>query len=195
MAQNKAKLAQLEELFGQYWDIAFTEGSTGVNQSEKANGVLHALRLLLDQPEDEPVTDTGQYRITADKIVELIVYAKDYDADKIAALLKSLPVLDQPEGEPKAWLIKFKDTDGTQRSRSYTHNAIGDYRQIDPDATSEELYTHAQPLQPITADDVTDEMIDELARRCPTMNSVEVDRQTIAASFNIYNTYLAGEAT
>lgn len=149
MAQNKAKLAQLEELFGQYWDIAFTEGSTGVNQSEKANGVLHALRLLLDQP----------------------------------------------EGEPKAWLIKFKDTDGTQRSRSYTHNAIGDYRQIDPDATSEELYTHAQPLQPITADDVTDEMIDELARRCPTMNSVEVDRQTIAASFNIYNTYLAGEAT
>lgn len=100
-----------------------------------------------------------------------------------------------PKGEPKAWLINFKDTGGNQQSRSYTHNAIGDYRQIDPDATSERLYTRPPLPKQITVDDVTDEMIDELARRCPTMNSVEVDRQTIAASFNIYNTYLAGEAT
>lgn len=58
MPQNKAKLAQLaaiEEILGQYWDLAFTEGSTGVNQSEAANGVLHNMRRLLDQPEGEPV--------------------------------------------------------------------------------------------------------------------------------------------
>ena len=44
----------------------------------------------------------------------------------------------------------------------------------------------AAPRKQITADDVTDEMIDELARQCPTYNTVEVDRQTIAASVNIY---------
>jgi hypothetical protein len=55
MPQNKEKLAAIEELFGQYWDLAFTEGSTGANQSTAANDVLHNLRQLLDQPECEPV--------------------------------------------------------------------------------------------------------------------------------------------
>jgi hypothetical protein len=79
------------------------------------------------------------------------------DADDAIAMLQGL--LDQPEGEPVAWQIKFKDEHGTQRNVTYTHNAIGDYRQIDPDAICEPLYTHPAPFIPITADMVTDEMV------------------------------------
>jgi hypothetical protein len=51
-----------------------------------------------------------------------------------------------------AWQINFKDEHGTPRTVSYSHNAIGDYRQIDTDATCEPLYTHPAPFTPITAD-------------------------------------------
>lgn len=50
------------------------------------------------------------------------------------------------DGEPAAWQIKFKDEHGTQRSVTYTHNAIGDYRQIDPDAICDPLYTSPQAI-------------------------------------------------
>lgn len=49
------------------------------------------------------------------------------------------------------------------------------------------LYTPPQALTTITADDVTDEMIDELARRYETYNTVEADREIIAALVNVYN--------
>jgi hypothetical protein len=48
------------------------------------------------------------------------------------------------------------------------------------------LPTSPAAFIPITAGMVTDEMIDALARQCPTYNTVEIDRQTIAASVNIY---------
>ena len=85
----------------------------------------------------------------------------DFDADNLVdsatEMLQSLPMV---EGEPAAWQIKFKDQNGTQRQVTYTHNAIGDYRQIDPNAICDPLYTSPQPLQPITAEDVTDQMVD-----------------------------------
>ena len=50
--QNKEKL---DELLGQYWDIAHSEGSTGVSRGDEAGAVLSAIKSLLDQPEGEPV--------------------------------------------------------------------------------------------------------------------------------------------
>lgn len=38
------------ELIGQYWDLGFTEGKTGVNQSDAANKVLHEIRVRLAAP-------------------------------------------------------------------------------------------------------------------------------------------------
>lgn len=78
------------------------------------------------------------------------------EADKV---LKALPLI---TGEPKAWLINFKDMDGMQRSRSYTHNAIGVYRQIDRNATSEELFTHPlAPLKMLTLSELDDKLTTE----------------------------------
>ena len=41
---------EFEELLEQYWDLAYLEGKTGQLQGDKANEVLHALRLLAEQP-------------------------------------------------------------------------------------------------------------------------------------------------
>lgn len=60
-------------------------------------------------------------------------------------LMQSLPMV---KAEPVAWQIKFKDEHGTQRQVVYTHNAIGDYRQIDTNAICEPLYTSPNPLHP-----------------------------------------------
>lgn len=35
--------ARIRDLFGRYWDLAFREGKTGVNQAEAANALLHSL--------------------------------------------------------------------------------------------------------------------------------------------------------
>jgi hypothetical protein len=50
MPQNK----KLDELLGQYWDIAHSEGATGVSRGDEAGVVLSALQGLLDQPDVEP---------------------------------------------------------------------------------------------------------------------------------------------
>lgn len=42
-----AKLTDFEELLGQYWEIAFTEGLTGLRDGNKANEILHKLRAVL----------------------------------------------------------------------------------------------------------------------------------------------------
>ena len=114
----------------------------------------------------------------------------DFDADNLVdsatEMLQSLPMV---EGEPAAWQIKFKDQNGTQRQVTYTHNAIGDYRQIDPNAICDPLYTSPQPLQPITADDVTDEMIHNWHANtfgAQAMGGV-TDRDMIVAAVNAFN--------
>ena len=49
-------IKEFEELLEQYWDLAYLEGKTGQLQGDKANEVLHALRLLAEQPaQQEPV--------------------------------------------------------------------------------------------------------------------------------------------
>ena len=49
-------------------------------------------------------------------------------------------------GDPSAWQIKYARVDGTSRTVVHEHNAIGDYRLIDPSATSTPLY--AAPVVP-----------------------------------------------
>ena len=41
---------EFENLLGQYWDLAYLEGKSGVSQGDKANEVLHALKNLAEQP-------------------------------------------------------------------------------------------------------------------------------------------------
>jgi hypothetical protein len=47
--------------------------------------------------------------------------------------------------EPEAWRISYIGADGIEYRRIFGHNAIGDYRRIDPKATSTPLYTAPQP--------------------------------------------------
>ena len=95
---------------------------------------------------------------------------------------------------PKIYTVFDKDGDPAVSFLSLAdcHQHINDSIMNDiPDAAR--CYIRAmypephQPLQPITAEDVTDEMIDELARRCETYNTVEADREIIEASVNVYN--------
>lgn len=46
VARELPALRQVEELFGQYWDVAYAEGASGNSQSEAANAVLSELRAL-----------------------------------------------------------------------------------------------------------------------------------------------------
>jgi hypothetical protein len=48
---------------------------------------------------------TDKFTITGDKIAELIVYAKDYDAEKISKLLQSLPMV---SAEPVAYMLEYQ---------------------------------------------------------------------------------------
>lgn len=46
-APNVRVMAEFEDLIGQYWDIAFAEGKSGVPQGTEANEVLNKLRACL----------------------------------------------------------------------------------------------------------------------------------------------------
>lgn len=37
---------EFEELLGAYWDLAFSEGTTGISRGDEANLILHKLRTL-----------------------------------------------------------------------------------------------------------------------------------------------------
>lgn len=45
---------KIEELLGQYWDLAYREGKTGENLAEEANEVLWKLRELVDSKQGPP---------------------------------------------------------------------------------------------------------------------------------------------
>ena len=90
----------------------------------------------------------------------------------------------EPEAEARAWEISYKNPEtGDQKTIVFMHNAIGDYRMFDPDATSEPLYkaTSPQAHTEISADDVTDEMRE-------TFNMTHMpfgpDREIMAAAYN-----------
>lgn len=60
------------------------------------------------------------------------------------ALLEQLIAARSATGEPLAWLIEYAACPDDKSRIAHTHNAIGDYRQIDPKATSTPLYAAPQ---------------------------------------------------
>lgn len=58
-----------------------------------------------------------------------------------AAVRGALPTL---IGDPQAWLITYNDVLGPRRV-AFLHNAIGDYRDLDPNAISISLYSFPTP--------------------------------------------------
>lgn len=53
---------EFENLLGQYWDLAYLEGKSGVSQGDKANEVLHALKNLAEQPAQQEQEPVGVFR-------------------------------------------------------------------------------------------------------------------------------------
>ena len=51
-----------------------------------------------------------------------------------------------PDAEPVAWAISYTSVTGSCAKTVHRHNAIGDYRAIDPAATSTPLYAAPQPV-------------------------------------------------
>lgn len=64
---------------------------------------------------------------------------------------KNLPVFPEPAG----WLTRFVNRSGLNCQVLCNHNSVGDYRDIDPGATSERVYSesqmHAYALEAIRA--------------------------------------------
>jgi hypothetical protein len=76
-----------------------------------------------------------QYIITAQRIAEIIAYAKIYDGEKISTLLQSLPVL---EGEPVGIVV--------YKPKMLRVGALNQVGLALPDRTK--LYTHSAPFTP-----------------------------------------------
>lgn len=102
--QNKEKL---DDLLGQYWDIAHSEGSTGVSRGDEAGAVLSAIKSLLDQQKGEPVAWVNGEPVAS---IEAIIRAQAARIDELEAQLAAV----QKDAGRYQWL----------RSRK----AGGDYR-------------------------------------------------------------------
>ena len=92
-------------------------------------------------------------------------------------MLQSLPMV---SGAPVAWMVTTEMQDGTRS----TYPTTGRYKHVRDVCDFGEpipLYTHAQPLTPITADDVTDEMRTEFQTNS-TFGGLSID--LIVAAYN-----------
>lgn len=114
--------------------------------------------------------------VQCEQVLQAIRMPHGFTAE-VKEMLQSLPMV---SGEPVAY--RLVDPDFAKKHHYFDLNEVEPVKHV-----LEPLYTSPHPLQPISANDVTDEMIDELAKQCPTYNTVEVDRQIIAASVNIYD--------
>jgi hypothetical protein len=92
-------------------------------------------------------------------------------SDEVLNMLQGL--LDQPAGEPVAWMTSV----GRLCSTETTNLEQGLMYGWQP------LYPHPAPFTPITADDVTDEMVDAYIRQRHSFKDHEV---VIAAAVNAY---------
>lgn len=158
MLQNKEKL---EELLGQYWDIAFTEGSTGVSRGDEAGAVLSAIHSLLDQPEEPEETNAA--------------FLERFKQNVLADVRRDLA---KPEGEPVAYLAPW-NVEPTMHS-----DADDGLELVEPSHEGAfPVYTHPPaPHKPITAADVTDEMVESINwRECRGSA-----KKIIAAAINAY---------
>jgi hypothetical protein len=91
-----------------------------------------------------------------------------------------LPLLDQPEDEPVAWR-RFDDTDVAWHVELTTNDDYDDWQP---------LYTHPAPFTPITADDVTDEMLVQVHKANTEAISGYSEKLLFA---NVVNTYMGAK--
>lgn len=93
----------------------------------------------------EAATMALQELVTLKKIVH--GDKKTIGADKFDSVIESLrAALALPDAEPVAWAISYTSVTGSCAKTVHRHNAIGDYRAIDPAATSTPLYAAPQPV-------------------------------------------------
>lgn len=74
-----SNLDQALQIMSDYWDAAYCEGSTGINQSANANDCLHRMRQLLQAHDGEVV-----YQIVTLKFIDSCAWV-----DVTAAALKA----------------------------------------------------------------------------------------------------------
>lgn len=123
---------------------------------------------------------TKQYIITEAKIAKLIFTSAGGDAVGIAETIDSLPEL---TGKPAAWIWKFQD--GSEEVVFVApHRLDPDSDDIPTSITP--LYTSPQPLQPITADDVTDELHWLLWRDSLLMHTGQQGKEFVAKIVNAW---------
>ena len=75
-----------------------------------------------------------------DQITTLSAELRESRRDK-----RELLALREAMKEPVAWLIEYRGMSGVTRRIGYTHNAVADYREFDPNATSTPLYALPAP--------------------------------------------------
>jgi len=89
------------------------------------------------------------------------LYASTNKSERMAnAAVEALTAALALPDEPVAWRINYTGADGIEYRRIFGHNAIGDYRAIDPKATSTPLYATPQSA-PLERQPLTDEQITE----------------------------------
>lgn len=83
---------EFEVLLEHYWDLAYLEGKSGISQGDKANDLLHALKKLAAQPQQDTFqTDPEDQAYANDHEA---TYGENYAEDEA------------PVQEPVAWCTK-----------------------------------------------------------------------------------------
>lgn len=80
----------IEDLLGQYWDLAFKEGSTGESQGDKANEVLHSIMTNVIQEKIREKISTVFMEMVPDEMMnELVKKAiEDWIKTELPALIR-----------------------------------------------------------------------------------------------------------
>lgn len=111
-------------------DYARPPAASGDSTPPSASSVPYrAISQVLASEMKRAVTNGANSVSMPDELVEIAAWLAGIQGDPSGA----------PRAEPEAWLIRMSDG----RRTVHTHNAIGDYRAIDPDATVVELFPRA----------------------------------------------------
>lgn len=154
---------EFENLLGQYWDLAYLEGKSGVFQGDKANEVLHALKNLAEQPAFVQIGNRPKeedYTKLTSYIEALEIYVdrkelqwkafEDYDCDAIDAMLAEKKELAQQPAQPRTVAYHFSRRDSFGRVVWDVGHAVH------PDATEWHPLVRQSPAQrkPLTVEEI-----------------------------------------
>ena len=148
--------ARLEELLGEYWEIAFDESSGVAATGNKANRVLHEIRALFDALA-APATAPEK------TVKEIMEFARHYAADTFSSATledKIRRSLAAPATalEPVAWLARYVGRSGMEQEYVSTDKTLAD--ENDASGKAQPLYLHppatAPERKPMTDQDTLD---------------------------------------